>query len=188
MAGQRLVDAHLVAHPLTAGIVTGARVGSLAAGLAGEVSGSLLPMSPNDRRRVDDEAIARVMADWDGVLAVYLFGSHASGTARVDSDVDVAVLLDRDRFPTAAERFEERLRLTSALIAALRRDDVDLVVLNDAPPMLARTVLRHGRRLQCRDPEADIAFRRHAQLRAADLDLFLGRARRVALEALRTGA
>jgi predicted nucleotidyltransferase len=35
-------------------------------------------------------------SDPRGALAVYLFGSVARGTARADSDVDVAVLLEED--------------------------------------------------------------------------------------------
>jgi hypothetical protein len=42
-----------------------------------------------------------------------------------------------------------------ALIAALPRNDVDLVVLNDAPPQFARHVLTGGRRVFCRDAEID---------------------------------
>ena len=46
-----------------------------------------------------------------GVVSAYLFGSEAEGRAHRESDVDVGVLLDSDRFPTEKERFEVRLRL-----------------------------------------------------------------------------
>jgi predicted nucleotidyltransferase len=36
-----------------------------------------------------------VFRDRSDVIAVYLFGSTARGTARLESDVDVAVLFDR---------------------------------------------------------------------------------------------
>jgi hypothetical protein len=57
------------------------------------------------------------------------------------------------------------------------------VVLNDAPPGLGRHVVR-GRRLVCFDTEADHAFVRDVQLRAADLEPFLQRTRRLKLQAL----
>jgi predicted nucleotidyltransferase len=120
-----------------------------------------------------------------GVFAAYLFGSHAEGRAHRESDVDVAVLLDRRHYPTAALRFEARLYLISDLVARLRTDAVDVVVLNDAPPIFARRIATTGRPIFCADPEATHAFVRDVQLRAADVEPFLRRTQRVKLAALR---
>jgi predicted nucleotidyltransferase len=120
-----------------------------------------------------------------GVVAVYLFGSHAAGTAHRESDVDVAVLLDRQRFAEAEARFHERVRLASWLISALHRPLVDVVVLNDAPPTFARRIVTSGVRVFCADEEQAHAFTRDVQLRAADLEPFLRRTRRLKLAALR---
>jgi len=120
-----------------------------------------------------------------GVLLAYLFGSHGEGRAHRESDVDVAVLLDRERFPTAASRFDERVRLTADLIAALHENDVDLVVLNDVSPLLGRRIVYAGRRVFCADAEAEHAFVRDVQLRAADLEPWLHRMRRRQVEVLR---
>lgn len=51
--------------------------------------------------------------------------------------------------------------------------------MNDAPPGLAARIATTGSLLVCRDPEAEHAFRRDAQLRAADLEPFLRRAREI---------
>jgi predicted nucleotidyltransferase len=120
----------------------------------------------------------------EGVVSAYLFGSHAEGRAHRESDVDVAILLDRNRLPSVRDRFEAGLRLSSHLQSALATRGVDLVVLNDAPPGLGRHVVSRGRRLVCFDREADHALVRDVQLRAADLEPFLQRARRLKLEAL----
>jgi predicted nucleotidyltransferase len=120
-----------------------------------------------------------------GVVSVYLFGSQAEGRGHRESDVDVGVLLDRAVFPTSRERFEERLRLIGELGAALRRNDVDLVILNDAPPELGARIVTTGKRLYCSAPEKDHAFVRDVQNRAADLRPFLERMRRIKLEALK---
>lgn len=122
-----------------------------------------------------------------GVAAAYLFGSRGeAGRERVhrESDVDVAVLLDREVFPSARQRFEERVRLTSELIAALHRNDVDLLVLNDVPPLLGRRIVYEGHLLFCADAEAHHRFVRDVQLRAADLEPWLRRFRRRKLEVL----
>jgi hypothetical protein len=98
--------------------------------------------------------------------------------------VDVGVLFDRSVLPGARDRFEAGLHLSSRLQSALGTRAVDVVVLNDAPPGLGRGVVSQGRLLLCLDQEADHAFVRDVQLRAADLEPFLRRARRVKLEAL----
>lgn len=72
----------------------------------------------------------------------------------------------------------------AALGGALRVSDVDLVVLNDAPPGLAAHIATRGVLLYCADAEAEQAFRRDAQLRAADLEPFLRRTREIKLRAI----
>jgi predicted nucleotidyltransferase len=140
-------------------------------------------MRPRDEETIA-EALARILeGESPGLVSAYLFGSHAEDRAHRESDVDVGVLLSRGARPTAAQRFEERVRLAALLGAELKRP-VDVVVLNDAPPGLGRRVVTRGVRLLCRDPEADHAFVRDVQLRAADLEPFLRRLRRVKLEAL----
>ena len=119
------------------------------------------------------------------VLVAYLFGSHAEGRAHRESDVDVAVLLDRATHADSRDRFEARVALSSDLIGLLHCNEVDVVVLNDAPPLLARRIVREGLQVHCADAEAEHAFRRNVQLRAADLAPFLSRTRRVMLEALK---
>ncbi|MEX0890594.1 MAG: nucleotidyltransferase domain-containing protein [Gemmatimonadota bacterium] len=120
-----------------------------------------------------------------GVLSAYLFGSHAEGRSHRESDVDVGVLLDRGRYPLAADRFDVRVRLGAELVDVLDRNDVDVVILNDAPPELGRAVVVRGQRVHCADAAADHAYVRDIQLRAADLDIFLRRVRRTKLDALR---
>lgn len=119
-----------------------------------------------------------------GLVSAYLFGSHAASRTHRESDVDVAVLLDYSKYPTRRSRFEARLRLSSVAAHALGTRAIDLIVLNDAPPHLSRRVMTEGVRVFCADPEADHAARRLALLRAADLELFLRRARHVKLRAI----
>jgi predicted nucleotidyltransferase len=144
-----------------------------------------LVMSFQPARDVTDR-LARYFgsADGPGVVSAYLFGSHASARAHRESDVDVGVLLDWNRYPSAAARFDARVRLAGELPAALG-SAADVVILNDAPPGLGRAVVTHGVRIFVTDPDLDHAFVRDVQLRAADLDPWLRRMRRVKLDAIR---
>ena len=121
----------------------------------------------------------------DGVISAYLFGSHAGDRAHRESDVDVGVLLDRVSHPAVEDRFRVRVQLGSNLIRALHHNEVDVVVLNDSPPLLGRRIVTEGRRVYCRDPDLDKDYRRDVQVRAADLMPFLERMRKIKLETLR---
>jgi predicted nucleotidyltransferase len=118
------------------------------------------------------------------VAAAYLFGSVAEERTHRESDVDLAVLLAWRSHATRAERFEAGIRLAGRLEPALGRR-TDLVVLNDAPPLLGRHIVTRGRRIACCDPRADHAYVRDVQLRAADLEPWLRRMRALKLRALR---
>ena len=83
------------------------------------------------------------------VLDAYLFGSFARGQAQPQSDVDVAVYVDPEQAPDAP--FGYVAQLTTALVATLGSNAVDVVVLNDAPPLLYHRVLRDGMRLLSRN-------------------------------------
>lgn len=119
------------------------------------------------------------------VVSTYLFGSRAEGRAHRESDVDIGVLLPYSAAWDERARFEARVTLTSFLMGELHENDVDVVILNDAPPQLARRIVTHGRRVVCTDAAADHAFVRDAQLRAADIDPFLRRTRAAKLAAIR---
>jgi hypothetical protein len=111
-------------------------------------------------------AIARAVQSLPDIRAAFLFGSHASGRARADSDIDVAVLLDAD-----AARDDARLRLQrvlEALAGQLAADRLDVVILNDAPPALAFQVLKHGQLAFERDRTALHRFRVETYARHSD--------------------
>lgn len=128
------------------------------------------------------EAVLRFCERNPCVIAAYVFGSRAEGREHGESDLDVGLLLERGA-DGAAGRFAVRVR-ASADLAVDTGLPTDVVVLNDAPATLARRIVVAGRRVYCRDAEAEHAFVRDAQLRAADLEPFLRRTRRVKLEAL----
>lgn len=118
-----------------------------------------------------------------GVAALYLFGSHARGTIHTDSDIDIAALLDPAVHPNRASRARARLDLLARFADRLGAP-VDLLILNDAPPLIGRAAVIEGRAIEIYDVSLDHAYRRDVQLRAADLEPFVARHRRRLAEVL----
>lgn len=107
------------------------------------------------KRRVMDRQIREVVAAHrPRVTAAYLFGSHARGTARADSDVDVGVLFETSQPRTLCGLPTE---LQAALEAELA-GKVDVIDLQHASADLVHRVLRDGVLLLDRDPSARIRF------------------------------
>lgn len=100
------------------------------------------------------------------ILEAYLFGSQARGEAAAHSDVDVAVFVDRER--PLASPYGLAAELTAVLMSALGSNEVDVVLLNDAPPLLYHRVLRDGIRLFSRDLVATTAREGRALSRYCD--------------------
>ncbi len=102
------------------------------------------------------QSLAGFMARQPEVRLAYLFGSQARGAANALSDIDLAVWLD-ERL-TAAEQGQVHMRLMGDLMGLLRRDDIDLVVLNRASLLLRHRVLRDGRLLFAADERERVRF------------------------------
>lgn len=113
----------------------------------------------NSRDVVVDEQARRRLADAldrPEVIAVYVFGSQATGRAGPLSDADVAVLL-HDSI-SAERRGDLHLDLIGAAVGALGTNEVDLVLLRQAPPLLRHRVLRDGILILDRAPRERLRF------------------------------
>ena len=114
---------------------------------------------------LDEARLVAFLATQPDVIAAYLFGSLAQGRARPQSDIDVAILL----VPMDSEAaFDRRLRLMEYLRPFADRE-VEVVILNIAPPLLQQQALRHGRLLYERNKSARADFEVQAGKVYADL-------------------
>jgi len=87
---------------------------------------------------VDRAALSTFFAAQADVRLAYLFGSQARGTPGPLSDVDLAVVLD----PPGVAHGARRDDLNARLMEVLGRNDVDLVLADQAPPLLRHRIAR----------------------------------------------
>jgi len=109
-------------------------------------------VSTADETRAAEDAIRRAIEARREIEFALLFGSRAADAARPDSDWDVAIHCASD--VSASARAALREDLVAALAPAV---PVDVVVLNDAPPLLAHRALE-GRTLLVRDRRSYVRF------------------------------
>ena len=99
-----------------------------------------------------DAAIrAELRRQIEGLIAVYRFGSSVHGETHRESDIDIAVLARAPLAPTRRFDLQERL-------AGLLQQDVHLVDLAEASPVLAVQVIGGGVLLDDVDPDARGAY------------------------------
>lgn len=134
-------------------------------------------MPPDATTEVTDRlraAVADIAAHHPRLRFAYLFGSHATGMATPDSDVDVAVHLGDGPPLTEVADVEQALghRLGHA---------VDVLALDRAPLWLQFRVLGEGTLVYSRDEPARVSFREHVEKRFLDFkplhDAYLGAVR-----------
>jgi uncharacterized protein len=76
------------------------------------------------------------------INTVYLFGSVVSGSTHTESDVDVAILFRDGYVPHIDKILEMQDKLTSLLSR-----ETDVVILNNASPIIRMQVLRKGKKI-----------------------------------------
>jgi len=91
--------------------------------------------------------IQRIKTALPHVLAIYVFGSHASGHAHVESDLDLAVLLSGSSDPV-------KLWSVAEEIALWLGSDVDLIDLRQASTVMQYQIIMTGQRLWQADSQA----------------------------------
>ena len=104
-----------------------------------------------------DEIIA--LCKENAVGLIYLFGSYAQDTANPTSDIDIAILLsNRNR----QDYQELRLFFINALMRILHKNDLDVVLLNEASIALRFNIIKNGKLLYVNDEKQRIDFESRA--------------------------
>ena len=87
-----------------------------------------------------------------GIKLLYVFGSYAKGSNNKNSDIDIAVLVDDNYKPMY------KLYMIGDLTSIFKRDDIDLVILNGASPVLRHQVIKYGKIIYEESLEEKVIF------------------------------
>jgi predicted nucleotidyltransferase len=117
--------------------------------------------------------LVEVLAKDERIEAVWLFGSRARNEADSLSDIDIAVLANRDL--DASALWDAQLEWTGLAVKALGTDEVAVQVLNQLPVGLRDPILRDARLLWSRSPEIAADFAALTLKEYLDLEPYLAR-------------
>ena len=110
---------------------------------------------PPDAMERIPSLVAGISKDAD-VIALYAFGSLAAGRLKPLSDLDFGVLLSEKL--NRRKRLEKHLDLLGMFNVHFGTDEVDLVLMNDAPVQFNYEILKTGKRLHCKYPVELVDF------------------------------
>ncbi len=121
-------------------------------------------MPPNVLNRLPN-LLNAVKEDPD-VVALLAFGSLVKGNLSPLSDLDFAILVPFEMHRRT--RFEKHIELINLFIDTFSTEEIDLILLNEAPPRYAHHILAAGKTLFCRDRAALADFIESTQKRYLD--------------------
>ncbi len=107
------------------------------------------------------------------VRFAYLFGSHVLGTSNKLSDIDIAVFVDKSKIDEKLHPYGYKASVIADLMQVFNINEVDLVILNDAPYMLRHRMLNHGELVCLKDRQAKIDFQFDTMTKYPDIKQLL---------------
>ena len=132
------------------------------------------------------QLLAQRLSSLPEVRLAYLFGSRANGRARSDSDLDVAVLVNKEG-AAGASRVKQTLRLLAGRLSGeIPSTLLDIVLLNHAPALLRHRVVRDGLVLFARDEVERVRFESQTIREYCDMEPMLAEHRRRRIARLKT--
>ncbi|MBS0634305.1 MAG: nucleotidyltransferase domain-containing protein [Verrucomicrobia bacterium] len=102
---------------------------------------------------MDREKLTKILQSDSDIAAALIFGSMANGTANRDSDIDIALLYNQNSIPEPLDMLQFRQQLSDSM-----HQEVDIVLLNTASPIIAMQAVKNGQPLVMRNQKAYDAF------------------------------
>ncbi|NLW40437.1 MAG: nucleotidyltransferase domain-containing protein [Tissierellia bacterium] len=112
------------------------------------------------------EKCRSLLMEYEGIIFAYIFGSYAKGKVNKDSDIDIAIYL-KEKID-----IETYLTIKMDLSEACKRE-VDLIILNEAVPLLKFQIYKNNILLFTRDKSIETRFRVRTLFEYNDMKRYL---------------
>lgn len=109
-------------------------------------------------KKINMEEIVHLLRAYPFIAAAYQFGSTVRSQEGPLSDLDIAILVEEERTPSAVDLLRIELLLAYELQKQLNMPEVDLITLNRQRLSLQHVVLRTGRLIYDANPKYRIRF------------------------------
>ena len=90
---------------------------------------------------------AEQLSETDGIVAAYLFGSVLEESGRASKDIDLAFLLDEERYKEDPLKAQAGVQMFAARLSAATDMKTDVTILNGASLEMAYEIITTGRTL-----------------------------------------
>lgn len=107
-----------------------------------------------------------ILMRYEDIIFVYIFGSYVQGKMRTDSDIDIAIYLEKKM------DIETYIEIKMHLSEACKRE-IDLIVLNDATPLLKYQIYKNNMLLFTRDKTIETSYKVKTLFEYSDMKRYL---------------
>lgn len=130
--------------------------------------------------KIIENKIKKVLENYP-ILFAYLFGSSARGKTGALSDVDIAVYFENQI--SSQNRFNLKLDLIDEFQKVFKKN-IDLVILQEAPPLLLNRVLKEGIKVYSKNEEKRVFFETRSSMEFLDWKWHLDKYTRATFESI----
>lgn len=119
-----------------------------------------------------------ILIGYENIIFAYIFGSYVQGKMRPDSDIDIAIYLEKKL------NSETYLEIKMDLTDVCKRE-IDLIILNDAKPLLKYEIYKNNILLFTRDNDLESSYKIKTLFEYNDVKRYLDLSYDITIERLK---